>query len=191
MQAEVNCLAVRNLVAQLEAPDREHTDAKGPVWTDVAVERVLEYLGNYRVDDGARSVSLPLICAYIERLRDSGELTRWTVAVRGRGLQNATLGGADWGLPSGLVSKISRTKLKSHPESLGVITEPGHEAIGLLPDALSRAEQYRDGGDSENIAARKVRSSGEGLLLLYPISRFSGHERQPAQAREPIYNDRE
>ena len=102
VQAEANRLAVRDLAAQLGVPGM--TDNNGPVWTGVPVERVLEFIRNYRVDARAGGFSVPLICAYIERLRDAGELTRWTVAVRGRGSRDARLGLADWGLPGGPVA---------------------------------------------------------------------------------------
>lgn len=186
VQAEANRLAVRELLPSLGAPSNL-TDSKGPIWTGVPVDRILSFLAAYRVDAEARSVSLPLLRTYIERLRDAGELLAWTVAVRGRETADPTLGRVDWASPTGPIAQVGRTKLKSHPESLGVITEPGHEAIGLSPELAPRMQQYRDAGDSENVAARKVRPSGEGLLLLYPISRFSGHDKPPAPAREPMF----
>jgi hypothetical protein len=102
VQAEANRLAVREFAPRLGTPNAQQ-DGKGPVWMGVSADRVLEFLRNYRVDDEARSVSLPLICAYIERLRDAGELVNWTVAVRGRESRDATLGTADWALPGGPV----------------------------------------------------------------------------------------
>lgn len=162
VQAEANRLAVRDLAARLGAPDTRQTDNKGPVWTGVSVEDVLQFLRAYRVDDETRSVSLPLICAYIERLRDADELTRWTVAVRGRGSRDPRLGQADWGLPGGLVSEVSRSRL-GETDSVGVIVDPEDEAIGL-----SVTERGRE--------ARARRPAEEGLLLLYPISKYSGHD---------------
>lgn len=131
VQAEANQLVVRDFAAQLGVPNAQHTDGKGPVWTGVSPDHVLEFLRNYRVDQlDARNISLPLICAYIERLRDAGELTNWTVAVRGRESRDATLGTADWGLPGGPVAQISRSRL-GVTDSVGVITGSGDEAVGL------------------------------------------------------------
>src|SRR5207253_1445182 len=101
VEAEANRLAVRDLALKLGIPDSKQTDVKGPVWISVSVEHVLEFLRSFRVDARVGGISLPLICAYIERLRDAGELTRWIVAVRGRGSRDAKLGSADWGLPGG------------------------------------------------------------------------------------------
>lgn len=53
--------------------------------------------------------------------------------------------------------------------------------------------QRRDNGETENRAARFSRSPEEGLLLLYPISRYSGYDlRDPARPpgnREPLYEN--
>lgn len=157
VQAEANRIAVQELVAVLGVPDGNYfADAKGPVWTNVDPENVLEFLDVYRVDVEVRSISLQLIRAYIERLVVEGELTRWTIAVRGRGKTDPQLGTADWGLPTGFVSQISRSRL-GHTDSVGVIVDPEDEALGL-----NTTKRGRD--------AREERSSEEGLLLLYPIA---------------------
>src|SRR5262249_46031830 len=139
---------------------------------------VLEFLERYRVDERVRSISLPLICTYIQRSLEVGELTHWTVAVRGLEDLDTSLGQADWALPTGPVAQISRSRL-SDVESVGVITSPGDEQCGLSPDKLEEAraliERARLEGKvkSRNVAAREVRPPTDGLLLLYPISRFS------------------
>jgi hypothetical protein len=194
LQAEANRIAVCDLVAELGEQDVRHTDGRGPVWTGISVERVLRFLRDYRVDEEVRSISIPLICAYIERLRDAGELINWTIAVRGRETRDSNLGAADWGLPTGPVSQISRSRL-GETDSLGVITGSGDEAVGLSPehrtqaDALIQAAQAEGKTKSENSAAREVRPSTDGLLMLFPISRHSGVEVAPGGARRPIYDD--
>lgn len=194
VQAEANRLAVRDLATRLGASDPQYTDGKGPVWTGVSVDRVLEFLRNFRVDDETRSVSLPLISAYIERLRDVGELTNWTIAVRGRETRDATLGTADWALPGGLVSQISRSRL-GETDSVGVITSPGDEMVGLSPElraqagVLVQAAQAEGKTKSENSAAREIRPAMDGVLLLYPISRFSGSDLAEGGARRPLFDN--
>jgi len=42
VQAEANRLAVRGLAEALGTPDARYSDGKGPVWTDISVQRVLE-----------------------------------------------------------------------------------------------------------------------------------------------------
>ena len=175
VQSEANRLAVRDFAARLGAPDPKFTNTKGPVWTGVPPERVLEFLRTYRVDETVRSLSTLLICSYIERLNDVGELARWTVAVRGLKEENRKLRKADWGLPTGTVSQVSRSRL-GQTDSLGVITDPEDEAIGLATDKRGRD-------------ARAERPPEEGLLLLYPISRFSGRDLEAGGNRRAIYDD--
>ncbi|MBZ5502186.1 MAG: Z1 domain-containing protein [Acidobacteriia bacterium] len=195
VQAEANRLEVRSLVAQLGAVDSQYSNDKGPVWTNVDVERVLDFLQRYRVDDESRSISLPLIRAYIERLRDAGELTRWTVAVRGRGTRDAILGDVDWGLPDGgTVSQISRSRM-GETDSVGVITSPGDETVGLTPelqaqaDELVRAAEANGKTKSVSNAAREVRPATNGLLLLYPISRHSGSDLVAGGGRRRLFDN--
>jgi hypothetical protein len=146
------------------------------------------------MDDESRSISIPLICSYIERLRDIGELTNWTVAVLGRETRDRNLGTADWALPSGLVSQISRSRIRD-TDSIGVITGSGDEAVGLTPElqaqaaALIQAAIAEGKTKSENSAAREVRPATDGLLMLFPISRFSGRGANEGSNRRQLYDD--
>lgn len=173
VQAEANRLAVQEFVAGLGS--NYSSDVNGPVWTDIGAGQVLKFLETYRVDDEIRSVSLQLIRAYIERACLAGELTRWTIAVRGRGKTDSVLGTADWGLPTGLVSQISRSRL-GQTDSVGVIVDPEDEAMGLDTEKRGRD-------------ARAERPSEEGLLLLYPISRYSGHNLSEGGNRRRLFDD--
>jgi hypothetical protein len=175
---------VRNLGIPLSS------DNSGPVWQQVGAEAVLNFLREYQVDPEARSLSLPLICSYIERQLELGELSRWTIAVRGRESLDRRLGESDLQIPGNRINQISRTRLSSDPDSLGVITSPGDEGIGLSADALARARALMEEEHlGDNPAARRVRDVAEGLLLLYPISRNSGYDLQPSGARRPIYDN--
>ncbi|HMO50670.1 MAG TPA: Z1 domain-containing protein [Kiritimatiellia bacterium] len=194
VQAEANRLAVCDFASRLGAENAAHTDGKGPVWIGVSADLVLEFLREYRVDHlDARNISIPLICDYIERLRDVGELTNWTVAVRGRESLDATLRATDWGLPGGPVAQISRSRI-GLTDSVGVITGSGDEAVGLSQelrnhaDALIGAALAEGKTKSENSAAREVRPATNGLLLLFPISRYSGGGSTEG-GRRPLYDD--
>lgn len=177
VQEEANRFAVRDFVACLGKLNDQYTDSKGPVWTNIEPVKVLEFLEVFRVDNKVRSISPPLICAYIERLVLEDELTRWTIAVRGRGKTDSRLGTADWGLPTGPVSQISRSRL-GHTDSVGVIVDPEDEALGLDLDKRGRD-------------ARQNRHPVEGLLLLYPISRYSGYELAVGSNRQRLFDDPE
>ena len=186
--AEENLQSVRAFLPTLGATD--WSDKKGPVWKDVPAARVLEFLREFRCDTESRSISLPLICAYIGRQVELGELGHWTIAVRGRESCLKTLGEADWGVSGGHIWQIQRTRIKD-TDSLGVITSPGDEAVGLEPRAAEKMHEYREARESENLAARRARPPENGLLLLYPISRFSGHDSDDKRKgnRRPLFED--
>lgn len=186
--ADANLLAVRDLVTLLGVPVAEYSNTKGAVWTNVPVKIVLEFLRTYRLDDEARSISLPLICAYIEKLMESGELVRWTIAVRGRGSRDAALGEADWGLPTGPVAQISRSRL-GETNSLGVITDPDDEAVGLSEHSVTEMQRLLAEGRKKGRAARESRPPEEGLLVLYPISRHSGKNANEGGNRRPLFDN--
>ena len=194
VQAEANTLAVREFASTLGDPNTALLTGKGPVWTGISPDRILSFLRSYRMDEESRSISIPLICSYIERLRDVGELTNWTVAVLGRESRDAELGAVDWGLPGGPVSQISRSRI-GETESVGVITGSGDEAVGLTPElrgqaaALVQAAVAEGKTKSENSAAREVRPATDGLLMLFPISRFSGNTTNEGSSRRPLYEN--
>jgi hypothetical protein len=188
VQSESNRLAVIDFLRTLGPSSG---DQSRPVWSGVSAAAVIQFLRGYRVDDAARSISLPLIRDYIERSVAAGELRNWTIAVRGRESLAPDLGEADWGLSTGRIAQISRSRIGA-TDSLGVITSTGDEMIGLpselvaLAEANLRAAREAGSKKSENRAAREVRDPDHGLLLLYPISRYSAPERSPS-ARRPIF----
>lgn len=187
-QADDNLDAVRRLLARLGSPDKTYSSSAGPCWIRVPADEVLRFLGDYQVDELARSISLPLITAYIEKLNAVGELTRWTIAVRGRENPDPKLGYAEWQSPTGPIAQVSRSRV-GLTDSLGVITSPGDEGMGLTAEEHERAKTLEDQGASFNVAARRVRAPEEGLLLLYPISRASGYDVEDGGSRRPLLDD--
>jgi len=187
-QEDANLASVRGLFESLGVPDEAYTSQSGPVWTRVSVGIVRDFLGRFRIDDQARSISMPLILSYIERLSSNGELTSWTIGVRGRGQADRVLGTADWHSPTGPIAQISRSRL-GDGESVGVITTPGDEAVGMTAALLERVKAREAAGASINRAARQVRPPEEGLLLLYPISKRSGHDSEAEGNRRPLFDN--
>lgn len=184
-QLDQNLEATRTLLAGLGEP--QHKERGGFVWTGVASQSVLDFLADYTLDNEVRSISMPLLRSYIERQLETDELVRWTIAVRGRQSRDNKLGSVDWGIGEQL-HQLTRTRLKSDPNSIGVLTEPGDETIGMAEEEKKRVEDLRsDLSIGVNPAARQVRSPKEGLLLLYPVSRYSGSDTQRAAYRDPLY----
>lgn len=185
-QEQSNLQLVREFISGLGTPEWQ---PKGPVWKGIDTDKILSFLSRFRSDTESGLFSPELIRRYIEKQNEQGELIRWTLTVRMRESAHQQLGEADWGIPGGRIWNISRTRLKD-TESLGVITNPGDEAIGLTPDELERMNEVRQLESlKRDLAARRVRSPEEGLVLLYPISRYSGHERNLKDGRRPLYDN--
>jgi hypothetical protein len=128
---------------------------------------------------------------YIERQSEQGELTEWIITINGLQLAKRNLNTIDLGVAGGhKVNCITRTRLRSRPNSLGVITSPGDEEVGLTGDQLAQARLYREREHlKRGPSCRKVRSKLNGVLLIYPISRFSGHGEELHLKRQPIFED--
>jgi hypothetical protein len=189
--ADSNLKAVREFTTELGT---FRSDDAGAIWRKVTPSTVLQFLLAYKQDHLVRSFSTPLIVCYIEECLLDGELTEWTVAIRGRKSLDATLGTAAWGEAAGVVRQISRSRLKE-TESLGVITGQGDEALCLSTDEIEHARELVEAARSKgkkkafNTAAREARSPNHGLILLYPISRYSGRTTAESPNRVPIFAD--
>ncbi len=184
-----NIRAVNDFIRQLGTTDWKKYSC--PVWDDISPDLILGFLNNYQTYPEARNISLHLIIAYIQKLIENNELTSWTVAIRGRITKEQILGEIDFGLDR-LIPMISRTRLAGDSESLGVITNPGDEEIGLSDEKLKEARQIQEGSVKKigsNPAARMVRPATDGLLLIYPVSLKSGYEKIPPKSRRPIYDN--
>jgi hypothetical protein len=193
VQAEENLQAVRVLVRLLADYPMHGASPSRAFWTDVRPEHVLTFLSRYRVDEACTSVRMDLVAGYIQRAVAAGELHRWTVAVSGRNSADAQLGTVNWEVPGGPVNQISRSRL-GLADSVGVITDPGDEAIGFddlqLADLERRYEAERGRRKSRSVIARQMRDPTDGLLVLYPISRNSGHDLSPNEGvRQALYED--
>ena len=183
-----NLRTTRTFVQRLGTPARWNSD--GPVWSNIGPDEILELLQYYCVDPEARSLSLPLVRAYIERQVELGELTNWTLAIKGRNSFDRELGELDLGLTSGRIHNISRTRLASDPDSLGVITSPGDEEEGLSSEQLELARTLQQTENlGANPAARRARRATHALLLLYPISRNSGYDLPDSSSRRRLFEN--
>lgn len=160
-----------------------------PVWTGVEWQRILEFLGTYKMDQEANRVLVEPLRRYIQKQASLGELTSWAVSVRGRGQYLNELGALDLGIEGApATSLIERTRLRG-TNSLKAIATQVDQGIGLSDAERAEAESK---DLSEGRAYRAVRRPQEGLLLIYPISKRSGYEyrrRKSEALRGPIYAD--
>lgn len=191
-----NLKTVRRLIATGGSAFAIDSRSKHPVWRYADAATIVEFLDAFYLHSQATSIDKGQMLEYIKRRVARKELTRWVVCVRDRGDEEASLGVVDWGLPTGPVQQISRTRL-GHGDSLGVITSPRDETVGLDPgewgklDARLATLKQQGKKHSINVEARALRDSQTGLLLLYPISKASGYVGSQRGTRRPLYRDPE
>ena len=166
-----NLTAARVLFATLRAPD-EPASPK-PSWSNVSPAAVLEFLRSFSVRD-ERKFDADSLMDYIQTQIKGGELVRWRVLLAcGTTPSEDPLWSEDLAVHGrARVPLISRTRMKQDPTSMGVVTDPSDELIGLSDEALASADQvYREfPGLAKSVRQREQRDPAEGVLMIYPIS---------------------
>ncbi|MER6143090.1 Z1 domain-containing protein [Streptomyces sparsogenes] len=142
---------------------------------------VKEFLDGFSASGRNLQASPSLLLQYISNQVAKGELTSWTVAVTAGASKQQELTIAEQEFRQ--VTRKSLPANEKVPEGtdfqVGVLVSPGHEAIGLSPDAYNRAmeateKEFRGRGDRAPVRPsgrelRRQRDVREGLLLIYPV----------------------
>jgi hypothetical protein len=164
-------------------PPTNGAGTQQPHWREVSTRVIQELLEEYRMDPTALRVRVDLLRRYIRAQATRGELTRWTVAVVGRNAEDPRLGSIDLGVEGqGPIHMIERTRIKRSQTLKAIVSAPD-ESIGIDRERLADAD------GATGAAFRRLRPATEGLLLVYPISRNSGHGTKIPESREPIFVD--
>lgn len=192
LMCERNRLLAQGFLKKLGVPIRQAAREYAPMWLDVSASDIVAFLREFDYDPTACGCMPGLMADWVEEQNLAGGLVNWTVVVRGRETVSSKLGSADW-LPEGAgpVHNIARTRLKG-ANSLGVITTANDETFGLTDTQMAAAQKLlAEGTETKtlNRAARLTRDVSSGLLVLYPISRYSGYDEESklSAAREPLY----
>src|SRR5258708_21217792 len=161
-------------------------------WNSVRVGDILTFLSNYQTDPSAESFDLHTIREYIGAKSRAGELSRWWVSVRGA--KDNDNGEVDLGiLGHSSVGTITRTKLRLSTSSIGSLINPatkakaGDEMVGLTEEQVAVA-RTADGEEAFGYKLRNTRDPGEGLLLIYPISKNSVPSEAHLKTRVPLFD---
>lgn len=171
---QVNIDLTRELMRAIGEPDA--VEAGKPSWAGVDPRRVIDFLTNFRVMQQT-AIDPRSVVDYIDKQLQHGELTQWRVLVS---CANQAKDDPLWeedlevkGMPC--VPLIARSRLKNDPTSLGVITTPDDELLGLSEaDIQAAQDDARDGKYTSRAEAyRTYRDPSEGLLVIYPISAAS------------------
>jgi len=184
-----NLDAVREFLSGLGPPNVP--DEALPTWQGVSWRQILALLERYQTHaESTRFSSLPLEEYIHEQASKHRELTQWWVSVRARQQQDPSLGTEKLSI-AGVeeVACINRSREPSSDISIGTLVNPvsraargGDEEVGLGEDDIRRARAFAAEHDvSYALALRRRRPAEEGLLLVYPISRYSRQVRGEGQ----------
>jgi hypothetical protein len=192
-----NLKAAQHFVAQLRDPNYTAVNDKIPSWRRVPWQIIDAFLAEYQFD--ARGTNDGnAIREYVKRQVEHDELIEWCVSLRALSSPDGDLGVEPLLVLRGQpAARISRTRLRGVPHSIGSLVEPtarakpigaGDEEIGLTEQELRDArEEANDTGDFPT-ALRRRRNPAEGLLLLYPVSPFS-KPRTNSTNREQLFDN--
>jgi hypothetical protein len=187
---QANLELTRNFLSALGTPEVIESQ---PRWTGVDPRYVIDFLNNFRVIPQT-AIDPRSVVDYIDKQLQNGELIRWRVLLscakkpRDEPIWNEDL--SVTGMAS--VPLIARSRLKNDPTSLGVVTEPDDELLGLTDDDERIAtDEAKDGKYSSRAEAyRAHRDPAEGLLMLYPIS-AAAQQLKNSTTRIPLFADPE
>lgn len=192
-QLEQNLEVTRTFLAGLGAPQISGTR---PHWEKVAPEAILRFLDHFHTirEDPIDPRS---IAQYIHLQVEQRELVRWRVLVCAANNPKDRLGTEDLGVAGyAEIPLLERSRKVDPPTSCGVITDKNDETHGLSDEQLARAEEDWNQAlyPTRAHAIRHQRPQEEGLLLIYPISKYSQPRPAPAnkqQRRQPLFDDPE
>jgi hypothetical protein len=186
-----NLEITRGFLSSLGTPHNMDNPNK-PLWSNIESNAIIEFLDNFQTDPDATIVIAERLRDYIIRQNEYGELTNWTVSVLGRNTLNADLNSIDLQI-DGLdnINLIKRSKLIGF-DSLGAIVSDQDHEVGMTEDEIAQAESLkRESNLTKNEALRHIRSVQEGVLLIYPISKYSSVFGDEQENREAIFDNPE
>lgn len=209
-----NLDATDTLIAALGGPgegwpkyDRDGDPDSWPnarLWKDVGVSNVLGFLGAYATHPSASSVNSAVLSEFISKMVDTGQLTKWSIALLGGGNGVGDPHTFPGGEPS-MKYAIRKTEDSDEPEkidpkkfAIGVLTDPKDESIDLGDDAwrdalaLTHAAWKPDPAreritlpnfpSGKGIREARGKLGGDvdrGLLLLYPLTPYFYRDKAP------------
>lgn len=191
---EHNLDATRRLLTALGVPTGTDLDSQRPTWRDVDWRQIERFLSDYQTHpDSTRFVASRVRDYMSAQATRHNELTRWIVSVRSLVQPNPDLKTEDLGIAGGSpVNLISRAREAASDTSIGTLINPissngrGDEDLGISEEDRNAArEAAKAPGVSYPRELRERRSPEEGLLLVYPISRYSKPQLRAGKDGEP------
>ncbi|MDU0256249.1 Z1 domain-containing protein [Streptomyces sp. PU10] len=169
-----NLRIARTLLRSLGRP--HEADSGRLSWKGVNAEAIVQFIEGFQFSEQS-AFDVPAVVSYIQAQTQHNELTYWRVLVSSASNRKKDHATVDLGISDHPeVAMIRRSRLIKDPTSLGVVTEPEDELLGLSPDEIEEAHRLHKTGEFTMLgdAFRSQRSPREGLLVLYPIDPGSG-----------------
>lgn len=183
-----NLDAARALFSQLGPPD--DPAATKPIWSNVPSAAITQFVQAFSLEQ-ERKFDAGSLVDYIQAQVKQGELVRWRVLLAcGSRASDDALWSEDLHVAGrGRIPLITRTRMKQDPTSMGVVTDPGDELVGLSANAIEAArERHREfPGLTLSVRQREARDPAEGLLIVYPISPASEPDSRRAKNRDRLF----
>lgn len=180
------------------------------LWRNVDASKVLAFLGAYATHPNATSAKAALLSEFISKMLETGQLTKWSVALLGGGNGEGDEHVFPGGTPSTKYA-IRKTEDPNDPDkvdpknfAIGVLTDPKDEGIDLGDDAWHEAlaltqaawkpDPARGRSEKPSIpsgkgireARRKIGGdASSGLLLLYPLTPYFYKDKAPERLIVP------
>jgi hypothetical protein len=136
----------------------------GVIWNDVSAEKIADFLIDYKTHPVARKVNSNLLAGFIQRMNRVGELTDWTVAVIGGGVnKNQDVGG----LPVPLMKRTAAEGVTDR-YAIGRLLSPRDEGIDCDEQtwlAALKETQRIFKADAGRNAGREIPAYPSGTVL--------------------------
>ena len=179
-----NLIATQELITTLGMPEPKENNSGNYLWRNVSPEVICTYFSTFNVAKSLKKVNLDLICNYIKKLAQQGELTSWRVVLMNK--QNAQ---KQYSFDNGInVGCFDRNRAKEIGDDTyfirknHIVGNQTDEFIDLEDSVLNEAlnktiitmrEQGKDWNKpypSPKIVREEFRSPTNPLLIIYPLN---------------------
>ena len=156
------------------------------IWSNVAVDDVLDFLKEYKTPSHARRVNTNLLAQYIQNQIDNGDLIEWSVLIAGKEFNGGKSTDIS-GFTTGLLKRENHPKLSKKPDSQPLVyrirrlVSPTDELWDLTEAQYQKAfeltlrnpdRKTKTGNDPTRPGGEEIRVSrdkSKALLIIYPL----------------------
>lgn len=179
-----NLIATQELIDTLGTPEPKENNSGNYLWRNVSPEDICTYFSAFNVAKSLKKVNLELICNYIKKLVQQGELTSWRVVLMNK--QNAI---KQFSFGNGIdVGCFDRTRAKEIGDDTYFIRK--NHIVGNQEDEFididknvqkialektkstmhNQGKEWNKSYPSPKIVREEFRSVTNPLLIIYPLN---------------------